>query len=69
VAAASAFARQDNPRAIKTDYPVTPVTGKVHVIYGPLEEPDEKNQGFRNNPGIVLTSAGVVVIDPGGEAF
>ncbi len=69
VVAAGAFARQDNQRAIKTDYPVTPVTDKVHVIYGPLEESDEKNQGFRNNPGIVLTSEGVVVIDPGATLY
>lgn len=69
VAAGSALAQLDNPRAIKADYPVTPVTDKVYVIYGPLEEPDEKNQGFRNNPGIVLTSQGVVVIDPGGSRY
>ena len=56
-------------RAIKADYPVTPVTDKVYVIYGPLEEPKEKTQGFRNNPGIVLTSQGVVVIDPGGSRY
>lgn len=56
-------------RAIVKDYPLTRITDKVYVIYGPLEEPDEKNQGFRNNPGIVLTSQGVVVIDPGGSQY
>ncbi len=68
VAATSALARQDNPRAIKADYPVTKVTDRIYVIYGPYEVPNKQNQGFRNNPAFVVTSAGVVVIDPGGGA-
>jgi len=66
VAATGAFARQDNPRAIKTDYPVTKITDRIYVIYGPYEMPNKQNQGFRNNPAFVVTSAGVVVIDPSG---
>jgi len=29
--------------------------------------PNQQNQGFMNNPGIVLTSAGVVIVDPDKE--
>jgi glyoxylase-like metal-dependent hydrolase (beta-lactamase superfamily II) len=47
------------------DYPVTQVTPSVYVIPGPLDVPNKENQGFINNPGFVLTSRGVVVIDPG----
>jgi len=47
------------------DYPVDRVTDNVYVIHGPRAFPNPENQGFMNNPGIVLTSAGVVVLDPG----
>jgi len=51
------------------DFPLTQITQKIYVIYGPFDLPDEHNRGFRNNPVIVLTSAGVVVFDPGGSAW
>lgn len=50
---------------IARDYPLMQLTDRVYVIHGPNEEPSKKNQGFINNPGFVLTSQGVVVIDPG----
>ncbi len=53
-------------RAIKKDYPVTRITERIYVIYGPYEMPNKQNQGFRNNPAFVVTGAGVIVIDPGG---
>lgn len=52
---------------VAANFPLQAVTDKVHVIYGPFELPNEKNRGFRNNPVIVQTSAGVVVMDPGGS--
>ncbi len=48
------------------DYPVDRVADNIYVIHGPVTRPNEKNQGFMNNPGFVLTSKGVVIIDPGG---
>jgi glyoxylase-like metal-dependent hydrolase (beta-lactamase superfamily II) len=51
------------------DYPLSRITDKIYVIYGPFDLPDSRNHGFRNNPVIVLTSAGVVVFDPGGSAW
>lgn len=47
------------------DYPFEQVAENTWVIHGPLEMPNVSNQGFMNNPGIVLTDAGVVVVDPG----
>ncbi|MGB5715658.1 MAG: MBL fold metallo-hydrolase [Gammaproteobacteria bacterium] len=47
------------------DYPFEQVAENTWVIHGPLEMPNVSNQGFMNNPGIVLTGSGVVVIDPG----
>lgn len=47
------------------DYPFDAVAENVWVIHGPLGHPNVENQGFMNNPGIVLTTAGVVVVDPG----
>lgn len=47
------------------DYPADRITDSVYVTHGPLTLPNPDNQGFMNNPGIVLTSAGAVIIDPG----
>ncbi len=49
------------------DYPVDKVAEGVFVIHGPLTTPNPENQGFMNNPAFVMTSAGVVVVDPGGS--
>lgn len=35
------------------------------VMHGPIELPNAENKGFMNNPGLVATSAGLVMIDPG----
>ena len=48
------------------DYPIDKLTENVYVIHGPLTVPNVENQGFMNNPAIVLTSQGVVIVDPGG---
>ncbi len=47
------------------DYPVDKIAANVYIIHGPLSVPNASNKGFMNNPGIVLTTKGVVVIDPG----
>ncbi len=57
------------PRGTAADYPLTRITDKVYIINGPLDLPTRDNRGFRNNPGIVLTSAGVAIFDPGGSAW
>jgi len=41
------------------------VSDHVYVIHGPLEMPNETNEGFMNNPAFVVTDTGVVVVDPG----
>jgi glyoxylase-like metal-dependent hydrolase (beta-lactamase superfamily II) len=47
------------------DYPADKVADNVYVIHGPLQMPNPENQGFMNNPGIVITDAGLVILDPG----
>ena len=61
---ASSFAGKELP-----DYPVQKLTKHVYVIHGPAELPSPKNQGFMNNPVLVVTAAGVVVIDPGSSLY
>ena len=60
---------QSGERDIRKDYPLTQLTDKVYVIHGPNEEVSKENQGFRNNPVIVTTSKGVVVVDPGSSVY
>lgn len=50
---------------IKAEYTAKKVADAVYVIHGPKGLPSPENQGFMNNPGFVITDAGVVVIDPG----
>jgi len=47
------------------DYPAKHISPRVWVIHGPRETPNPKNMGFMNNPGFVLTTQGVVIVDPG----
>jgi glyoxylase-like metal-dependent hydrolase (beta-lactamase superfamily II) len=47
------------------DYPADRIADKIYVIHGPLDMPNPENQGFMNNPGIIVTDAGVVLVDPG----
>jgi len=47
------------------DYPADQVAPHTYVIQGPLGFPSVENQGFMNNPGFVVTSDGVVLVDPG----
>jgi len=49
------------------DYKFEAITDNVYVIHGPLDEPNAKNKGFMNNPGMVIGADGVIVIDPGGS--
>lgn len=49
------------------DFPYTfeKIAEHSWVMHGPVELPNPENKGFMNNPGIVLTSAGLVMVDPG----
>jgi len=46
-------------------YAFEKVAKNTWVMHGPRELPNPTNRGFMNNPGIVKTSAGLVMIDPG----
>ncbi len=41
------------------------VNQNVYIMHGPLSEPSPENQGFMNNPGIIIAEHGLIVIDPG----
>jgi len=51
------------------DWPMERITDKIYAIYGPFDLPNPENRGFRNTAVIVLTTDGVVVLDPGGSAW
>ncbi len=48
------------------DYKFDKLSDSAYVMHGPLGEPNKQNQGFMNNPGIIIGADGVIVIDPGG---
>ena len=41
------------------------VNQNVYIMHGPLTEPSAANHGFMNNPGLVVSDNGLIVIDPG----
>lgn len=47
------------------NYSFEQVSKNIHVIHGAQELPNAKTRGFMNNPAIVTTKSGVIVIDPG----
>ncbi|SFV86021.1 SoxH protein, homolog [hydrothermal vent metagenome] len=49
------------------NYKFEAISKNVYVIHGPLDEPNAINQGFMNNPGMVIGADGVIVVDPGGS--
>lgn len=51
------------------DYDAVKLATHTYVIHGPTELPSPTNKGFMNNPGFVVTSDGVVVIDPGSSLY
>ena len=53
--------------AIIDDYPYAfeQVTTNAWVMHGPREFPNPENKGFMNNPGVIKTSEGLVIVDPG----
>ncbi len=61
---AGLYAGQEIP-----DYPAWKQSEHVYVIQGPTELPNPGNKGFMNNPVIVLTSKGAVIIDPGSSLY
>ena len=46
-------------------YQFEPIAKNVFVIHGPVDTPSVDNQGFMNNPAMVIGETGVIVIDPG----
>jgi len=49
-------------------YDSTRLTESIYVIFGPNQLPSPVNKGFMNNPGFVITTDGVVLIDPGSSS-
>ena len=41
------------------------VTKNIHVIHGTQALPSTKTRGFMNNPAIITTPNGVIIVDPG----
>ena len=41
----------------------------VYIMHGPEGAPTLKNQGFMNNPGIIIGKNGITVIDPGSSYY
>ena len=41
------------------------VAENVYVMHGPRSQPNPENQGFMNNPGLIVGQSGLILIDPG----
>jgi len=51
--------------AVIGELPAEHLTEHIYVIHGPQALPSPKTRAFMNNPGFIVASKGVVVIDPG----
>lgn len=46
-------------------YSFEQLTNNIHVVHGTQALPSLKTRGFMNNPAIITTKRGIIVIDPG----
>ncbi|HET9462364.1 MAG TPA: MBL fold metallo-hydrolase [Thiobacillus sp.] len=53
------------PNDVVRPYPAQKVSAGTYVIHGPQGVPSVENQSFMNNPAWIITTDGVVVVDPG----
>lgn len=60
-----AAAHEVSVPAVIGNLPAERLTRHVYVIHGPQALPSPATHAFMNNPGFIVTSKGVVVIDPG----
>jgi len=49
------------------DFSFQKLNDNVYVMHGPIMEPNVENKGFMNNPAIIESKNGLIVIDPGGN--
>jgi glyoxylase-like metal-dependent hydrolase (beta-lactamase superfamily II) len=47
------------------DFGFEPIADNVYVMHGPLAQPNRQNQGFMNNPAVIVGKTGLILIDPG----
>ena len=45
------------------------VNQNVYVMHGPVVEPNKENEGFMNNPAIIESEKGLIIVDPGGNYY
>jgi glyoxylase-like metal-dependent hydrolase (beta-lactamase superfamily II) len=43
------------------------VYDNVYIMHGPVMNPSVENEGFMNNPALIVGKVGLIVIDPGGN--
>ncbi len=43
------------------------VSQNVYIMHGPPMNPSVENEGFMNNPALIIGKVGLIVIDPGGN--
>jgi glyoxylase-like metal-dependent hydrolase (beta-lactamase superfamily II) len=53
------------PNDVVRPYPAQKIHTNTYVIHGPMGIPSVENQSFMNNPAWIITTDGVVLIDPG----
>ena len=50
------------------EYQFEKLNDQVYVIHGPQADPSKDNEGFMNNPGLILSKNGAIVVDPGASS-
>lgn len=49
------------------DFKFEKLNSNVYVMHGPVLEPSKENEGFMNNPAIIESKNGLIIVDPGGN--
>ncbi|MCW9068085.1 MAG: MBL fold metallo-hydrolase, partial [Sulfurimonas sp.] len=49
------------------DFKFEKVNANVWVMHGPVMMPNKENGGFMNNPALIESENGLIIVDPGGN--
>jgi len=52
-------------KGMNASYKFEPLNEQVYVMHGPLGSPSVANQGFMNNPAVIVAKDALIVVDPG----
>ena len=59
------FAHEPTVPTSIENYPLVQINKRIYIVHGPQDLPSPQTRAFMNNPAAIMTSTGVIIVDPG----